>query len=123
MRGGVRITPAQCVLAPLHYEPNYAYPWVIKGVLLPVTAAEEVSALVQRNRERLAPWMNWVAEPFTAERARDWLRECIDEFVTGRRIGTYLHVDSVGAPALALYLSEGMRPTLVMDVWRKTLPT
>ena len=65
----------------------------VELVLLPVTAAEEVSTLVQRNRERLAPWMNWVAEPFTAERARDWLRECIDEFVTGRRIGTYLRVD------------------------------
>jgi ribosomal protein S18 acetylase RimI-like enzyme len=39
------------------------------------------------------------------------------------RAGTYLHVDSVGAPALGLYLSEGMRQTLVMDVWRKTLPT
>jgi ribosomal protein S18 acetylase RimI-like enzyme len=39
------------------------------------------------------------------------------------RVGTYLHVDSVGAPALGLYLSEGMRPTLVVDIWRKTLPT
>lgn len=39
------------------------------------------------------------------------------------RVGTYLHVDSVGAPALGLYLSEGMRLALIMDVWRKTLPT
>ena len=38
------------------------------------------------------------------------------------REGTYLHVDEVGAPALGLYLSEGMRPTLVTDVWRRTLP-
>ena len=28
-RGGARMTQAQCVLAPLHYEPNYAYPLVV----------------------------------------------------------------------------------------------
>jgi mycothiol synthase len=39
------------------------------------------------------------------------------------REGTYLHVDQMGAPALGLYLSEGMRQTLVMDVWRRTITT
>lgn len=62
-------------------------------VLLPVTAAADVCALVQRNRDRLAPWMSWVAGSFTAERGRSWLQACIDEFVAGRRIGTYLRVD------------------------------
>jgi ribosomal-protein-serine acetyltransferase len=61
-------------------------------VLLPVTAASDVSALVQRNADRLAPWMSWLAEPFSVERSRSWLQECIDEFVAGRCIGTYLRV-------------------------------
>ncbi|MCG5213739.1 GNAT family N-acetyltransferase [Streptosporangium sp. KLBMP 9127] len=38
------------------------------------------------------------------------------------RVGTYLHVDAGNStPALALYLSAGMREVLVIDVWRKTL--
>ncbi|WP_245967052.1 GNAT family N-acetyltransferase [Sphaerisporangium album] len=38
------------------------------------------------------------------------------------RVGTYLHVDSGNtSPALDLYRSVGMRPVLVIDVWRRTL--
>jgi mycothiol synthase len=55
--------------------------------------------------------------------ARYLLRLAFAHDAGNGRAGTYLHVDSVGAPALSLYLSEGMRPTLVMDVWRKTVPT
>jgi mycothiol synthase len=55
--------------------------------------------------------------------ARYLLRLAFADDAARGRAGTYLHVDSVGTPALGLYLSEGMRETLVMDVWRKTLPT
>jgi ribosomal protein S18 acetylase RimI-like enzyme len=55
--------------------------------------------------------------------ARYLLRLAFADDAAGGRVGTYLHVDSVGAPALGLYLSEGMRRTLVMDVWRKTVST
>jgi mycothiol synthase len=55
--------------------------------------------------------------------ARYLLRLAFADDAARGRVGTYLHVDSVGAPAVALYVSEGMRSTLVMDVWRKTLPT
>jgi mycothiol synthase len=38
------------------------------------------------------------------------------------RVGTYLHVDAGNTtPALDLYLSVGMRPVLVIDVWRRTI--
>lgn len=38
------------------------------------------------------------------------------------RKGTILHVDSNNTtPALGLYESEGMRPVLVVDVWRRTV--
>jgi ribosomal-protein-serine acetyltransferase len=62
-------------------------------VLLPVDAADEVTALVQRNQDRLARWKDWVAEPLSVERSREWLQERIDDFASGRRIGTYLRVD------------------------------
>jgi ribosomal-protein-serine acetyltransferase len=62
-------------------------------VLLPVSAAADVAALVQRNVGRLAPWVSWLAEPFSVERSRAWLQECIDDFMAGRRIGTYVRVD------------------------------
>jgi ribosomal protein S18 acetylase RimI-like enzyme len=40
------------------------------------------------------------------------------------RSGTILHVDTNNpTPALGLYLSVGMRATLVIDVWRRTLST
>lgn len=55
--------------------------------------------------------------------ARYLLRVAFAYDAANGRTGTYLHVDSVGTPALGLYLSEGMHLTLVMDVWRKTLPT
>lgn len=38
------------------------------------------------------------------------------------RAGTILHVDSNNTtPALSLYESVGMRATLVIDVWRRTV--
>ncbi len=55
--------------------------------------------------------------------ARYLLRLAFAADAANGRFGTYLHVDSVGVPAVALYTSEGMRPTLVMDVWRRTLST
>lgn len=40
------------------------------------------------------------------------------------RVGTILHVDSNNStPALGVYESVGMRPVLVIDVWRRTLET
>ncbi|MEV5963131.1 GNAT family N-acetyltransferase [Kribbella sp. NPDC051952] len=39
------------------------------------------------------------------------------------RAGTILHVDTNNpTPALHLYLSVGMRPTLVLEGWRRTIP-
>ena len=39
------------------------------------------------------------------------------------RSGTILHVDTNNpTPALGLYLSVGMKPVLIIDVWRRTLP-
>ena len=46
----------------------------------------------QRNVDRLARWESWIDEPFTVERSRIWLQACLDDFVAGRRIGTFLRV-------------------------------
>ncbi len=44
-----------------------------------------------------------------------------DDFRRGRK-GTVLHVDTNNVtPALGLYLGVGMRPVLVIDVWRRAL--
>jgi ribosomal protein S18 acetylase RimI-like enzyme len=44
-----------------------------------------------------------------------------DDAQRGRR-GTLLHVDTNNVtPALGLYLAVGMRPVLVLDVWRRAL--
>ncbi|MDQ3293806.1 MAG: GNAT family N-acetyltransferase [Actinomycetota bacterium] len=46
-----------------------------------------------------------------------------DDFRRGRK-GTILHVDTNNVtPALDLYLGVGMRPVLVIDMWRYELPT
>ena len=39
------------------------------------------------------------------------------------RTGTILHVDSSNpTPAVALYTAVGMRPDLISDIWRRTIP-
>jgi GNAT superfamily N-acetyltransferase len=44
------------------------------------------------------------------------------DYASGRT-GTILHVDAGNpTPAVALYRSVGMRPDLISDVWRRTLP-
>ena len=48
-------------------------------------------------------------------------RAFADDFRRGRK-GTILHVDTNNVtPALGLYLGVGMRPVLVIDVWRRTM--
>jgi ribosomal-protein-serine acetyltransferase len=74
-------------------------------VLLPVDAAEEVTALVQRNQDRLARWEDWIAEPLSVERSRQWLQERLDDFAAGTRIGTYLRVGGVLAGSVTLSIS------------------
>jgi ribosomal-protein-serine acetyltransferase len=71
-------------------------------VLLPVSAAEALTALVERNRDRLSEWEDWATRPFSVERSREWLRERIDDFVSGKRIGTYLRVDEELAGSIGL---------------------
>jgi ribosomal-protein-serine acetyltransferase len=61
-------------------------------VLPPVSTAEEVSALVLRNADRLRRWESWDPDRFTVEHSRAWLQACIDDFAAGRRIGTYVRV-------------------------------
>jgi ribosomal-protein-serine acetyltransferase len=74
-------------------------------VLLPVRAAEEVTALVQRNQDRLACWEDWVTGPLSVERSRQWLQDRLDDFAAGTRIGTYLRVDGVLVGSVALSIS------------------
>ena len=78
-------------------------------VLLPVSAAEDVTALVERNRVRLARWESWAARPLSVERSREWLQQRIDAFTAGTRIATYLRVDGelAGSVGLAIRAHVG----------------
>ncbi|WP_328523186.1 GNAT family N-acetyltransferase [Kribbella sp. NBC_00359] len=52
------------------------------------------------------------------------LRDAFALDATNGRAGTILHVDTNNpSRALALYLSVGMKPTLILDGWRRVLPT
>jgi mycothiol synthase len=56
--------------------------------------------------------------------ARFLLRDAFALDAAAGRAGTILHVDTGNpTPALGLYLSVGMRATLVIDAWRQVLPT
>jgi GNAT superfamily N-acetyltransferase len=51
------------------------------------------------------------------------LRDAFAADAAAGRAGTILHVDTNNpTPALGLYLSVGMRPTLVLDGWRRVIP-
>jgi len=51
------------------------------------------------------------------------LRDAFALDAAAGRAGTILHVDTNNpTPALHLYLSVGMRPTLVIEGWRRTMP-
>ncbi|HEU4946095.1 MAG TPA: GNAT family N-acetyltransferase [Kribbella sp.] len=56
--------------------------------------------------------------------AKFLLRDAFALDAAAGRSGTILHVDTNNpTPALDLYESVGMQPTLVIDVWRRVLPT
>jgi mycothiol synthase len=55
--------------------------------------------------------------------AKFLLRDAFAIDAAAGRAGTILHVDTNNpTPALDLYLSVGMKATLVIDTWRRTLP-
>jgi mycothiol synthase len=55
--------------------------------------------------------------------AKFLLRDAFAGDAAAGRTGTILHVDTNNpTPALDLYLSVGMRPTLVFDGWRRVVP-
>ncbi|MEU4291802.1 GNAT family N-acetyltransferase [Kribbella sp. NPDC026596] len=55
--------------------------------------------------------------------AKFLLRDAFAGDAAAGRAGTILHVDTNNpTPALGLYLSVGMRPTLVFDGWRRVMP-
>ena len=52
------------------------------------------------------------------------LRQAFARDARAGRVGTILHVDTNNpTPALGLYERVGMRPVLVIDVWRRIMPT
>jgi ribosomal protein S18 acetylase RimI-like enzyme len=52
------------------------------------------------------------------------LRQAFVRDARAGRVGTILHVDTNNpTPALGLYERVGMRPVLVIDVWRRIVPT
>ncbi len=56
--------------------------------------------------------------------ARFLLRDAFALDAASGRVGTILHVDTNNpTPALGLYLSVGMKPTLVLDGWIRVVPT
>jgi hypothetical protein len=61
---------------------------------------------------------------FTLDDMADELSEPFALDAAAGRSGTILHVDTNNpTPALGLYLSVGMRATLVIDVWRRKVAT
>jgi ribosomal-protein-serine acetyltransferase len=52
--------------------------------------AEEVTDIVERNRERLAAWEAWATWPATVDSNRSWLRSCAEGFARGEQVQTYL---------------------------------
>lgn len=76
----------------------------IELVLAEVRHAEEVSALIARNQERLARWEPWAETPATPERLRSYIRSCLDGFADGTQVATYIRVGGqfVGACGLRL---------------------
>ena len=52
------------------------------------------------------------------------LRQAFARDANAGRVGTILHVDTNNpTPALGLYERVGMRTVLVIDVWRRVMPT
>jgi mycothiol synthase len=52
------------------------------------------------------------------------LRQAFARAASAGRIGTILHVDTNNpTPALGVYERVGMRSVLVIDVWRRIMPT
>jgi mycothiol synthase len=52
------------------------------------------------------------------------LRQAFVDDFGRRRQGTILHVDANNpTPAVELYVNVGMRPVLIIDMWRLQLPT
>ncbi|MEU4394319.1 GNAT family N-acetyltransferase [Kribbella sp. NPDC023855] len=55
--------------------------------------------------------------------AKYLLRDAFAVDAAAGRVGTILHVDTNNpTPALGLYLSVGMKPTVIFDGWRRVLP-
>jgi ribosomal protein S18 acetylase RimI-like enzyme len=69
-------------------------------------------------------WLGVLAQARGHGLAKFLLREAFAIDAAAGRTGTILHVDANNpTPALDLYRSVGMRPTLVSDAWQRTLPT
>jgi ribosomal protein S18 acetylase RimI-like enzyme len=69
-------------------------------------------------------WLGVLEEARGKGLAKFLLRDAFHADAMNGRTGTILHVDTNNpTPALGLYLSVGMRATLVIDLWRLRLST
>ncbi len=82
----------------------------VELVLAEERHAEEVSAVITRNQERLARWEPWAQYPATPEAVRRFIRACLDGFAAGSQAQTYVRVGGrlVGACGLRLHGLPGV---------------
>ena len=90
---------------------------------MPVGVLERTDQFIPDERCGYVRWVGVLESARGRGIAKLLLRHAFAADAAAGLQGTILHVDTNNAtPALGLYESVGMRPVLVMEVWRTTLP-
>nr|MEE4268394.1 GNAT family protein [Candidatus Krumholzibacteria bacterium] len=62
--------------------------------LVQPSLAEEIYALVDRNREYLMPWMPWVKSTESAEQIHSWIKDSLNSFAEGKSMACAICLDN-----------------------------
>src|SRR5215467_5553226 len=71
--------------------------------------AEEITAVITANQERLARWEPWAEQPATVFALRGYLRTCLQGFAAGTQVQTYIRVGGRLVGSCGLRLDPGTR--------------
>ena len=89
----------------------------LKLVLPQPHMAEEITAAVRENLERLKPWMPWATDDYSVELCRVWIQRTLNEFAQDGRFNTVILFNGRIAGSIGFHNLDAANKSAEIGYW------
>jgi len=79
--------------------------------------AEEITAVVRKNLERLKEWMPWAVDEYSIEHAKDFIQRTLNEYAQDGRFNAWIEIDGKIAGSIGFHHLDVVNRSAEIGYW------